>query len=185
MYIKICCFKIESDIPRYVNAVFDGEEVLPKSEVFSKDESAPTEFVIQLDKNPGIYKMVLDCPDSSSEDDGTISISRIYVSVDNVNWKDYRANVINSDGTKLIDASVLPKLLVRSPKQIWNFWFNEIAVLNIEIPKDFDARYPYTTVQDVLDFIQAKLDLFPEGSIRRSIVEAETLEARTRLPALL
>ena len=185
MYIKLCCFKIESDIPRYVNAVFDGEEVLPKSEVLSKDESAPTEFVIQIDKIPGVYKMVLDCPDSSSEDDGTISVARIFVSTDNINWKDYRANLFNSNGTKLIDESVIPKLQVRSPKQVWNFWYNEIVVLNIEIPEDFDTRFPYATVQDILDFMQSRIELFPEGSIRRKIIENEISKSRTNLSLLL
>lgn len=176
MYIKICCFKMDSDTPRYVNAVFDGEEVLPKSEVISKDESAPDEFIIQINKTPGIYKMTVDVPDHSFEDDGTVVLSDLFVSSDGeTDWKDYKINGLNSDSTTLIDPSVRDNMRVKNVKHLWNFWYGDDLVLNIEIPEDLNARFLYHSAAELIAAIQSEIDSLPSGSDRR--IRLETLAA--------
>ena len=181
MHIKLRLFKSNSSISRYINAVLDGEEVLSKTEVVSTDESNPDEFVISTGKiatgkAAGIYKMIVSVPDHSFEDDGAIIFSQLLVSgedVDSDNWKDYLANAVNSDSSNLIDSTVKENLRVRNIKDVWNFWYGDDVVLNVEIPTGFNFRFPHSAVSDSIAFAQSKLDALPDGSVDRAPLEEQ------------
>lgn len=181
MHIKLRLFKLESTISRYINVVLDGEEVLPKTEIVSTDESNPDEFIIQTGKiatgkAAGIYTMIISVPDHSFEDDGAIVLSQLFVSgedEDSENWKDYIVNGSNTDGSSLIGTSVKENRRVRIAKHIWNFWYGDEAVLNIEIPTGFNGRFPHASGSDAISFVQEKIDLLPDGSVDRAPLEEQ------------
>jgi hypothetical protein len=170
MFVKIRCFKTESEVTRFISVACSGVELVAKTEVtaISYDES-PQEIIFQLDKPVGIHEIVVSAPDHDTVGLGAVVVGRIYVSNDGEIWYDLRLNGPNSDGQKFFRDNNEPGS--RSPRYITTLWYGNSKSFHIEIPEAFfpdpnvlDARdrdsyrYQHTDVESSLAFLLTEAD---------------------------
>jgi hypothetical protein len=178
MFVKIRCFKTESEVTRFISVACSGVELVAKTEVtaISYDES-PQEIVFQLDKPVGIHEIVVSAPDHDTVDLGAVVIGRIYVSENGETWYDLRLNGPNSDGQRFFRDSNIPGS--HSPRYITTLWYGASKSFYIEIPKEFPGpdtlndgtrdhhRYLHTDVESSLAFLLAEADNADRSAIWR------------------
>jgi hypothetical protein len=147
-YVKLPFYVTEGTVPRYVSVSFAGETVIPKTEIVSRDIANPDILEFYVNKDFGIYNMVISIPDHSFEEQGAVMLKYFQISPNGVDWYDIVATLgmKNSDQSDVIpldpDVTKRPKMSVAC-----GFWFGDPVDFHIEIPAVWNERYEFPTLE--------------------------------------
>lgn len=155
-YVKLPFYVTEGTVPRYVSVSFDGEIVIPETEIVSRDMRNPSLLTFQVAKEPGIYDMTISIPDHSFEEAGAIILKHFYISPNNVDWYDNTVLGPNSDSSLIMSIS-LEEANAPHLSTLCGFWFGNPVDFKLEVPSDWNDRYHYKTIEDVLAWIDDRL----------------------------
>lgn len=155
-YVKLPFYVSEGTVPRYVSVSFGGETVIPKTEIVSRDMRSPNVLTFQVSKEPGIYDMEISTPDHSFEENGSVILKHFYISPNNTDWYNNTVLGENTDGSSPMTIS-LEECNAPHLSALCGFWFGNPVEFKIEVPADWNKRYPNKTIEDVLAEIDLRL----------------------------
>lgn len=179
-YVKLPFYVTEGTVARYVSVSFDGETVIPKTEIVSRDMRNPDVLTFQVSKEPGIYDMVIDTPDHSFEESGAVVLKHFYISPDNVAWYDNTVLGPNTDGSSVMTIS-LDEANAPHLSALCGFWFGNSVEFNLEVPAVWADRYLHMTIEDVI----AALDKLIANPAMTEETVADLQEKRDKIATLL
>ena len=181
-YVKLPFYVTEGTVPRYVSVSFDGETVIPKTEIISRDMRNPSMLTFQVSKEAGIYDMRISIPDHSFEEMGAIVLKHFYISSNNIDWYDNMVLGTNTDESSVMTID-LEEANAPHLSALCGFWFGNPIDFKLEVPSDWNDRYHHKTIESVI----AELDSFLEDpdldENKRAIIQANRDKISTLLIA--
>jgi hypothetical protein len=153
-YVKLPFYVTEGTVPRYVSVSFDGEEVVSKTEIKSRDIANPDMIEFFVSKEPGIYNMVISVPDHDFGEPGAVVLKHFFIKNEGAEWYEMAYLGINSDQKTILANQ---SETIRAPKfcTIAGFWFGDDITFNMEIPADWNQRYTCHNSTEALAIIEA------------------------------
>lgn len=179
-YVKLPFYVTEGTVARYVSVSFDGEIVIPKTEIVSRDMKNPDVLTFQVSKEPGVYVMEVSIPDHSFEESGAVVLKHFYISPDNDSWYNNMIFGLNSDGTSVITFNK-EDLAAPHLSDFCGFWFGNTSVFKIEIPSDWNERYPNKTIEEAI----SAMDVLLSDTTISEETRAAIQDNRAKLSTLL
>lgn len=179
-YVKLPFYVTEGTVSRYVTVTFDGETVIPKTEIISRDLRNPDMLTFNVTKEPGIYDMKISVVDHSFRENSAVVLKRFYISKDNISWYDSTVVGPNTDESKIMSID-LEEANAPHLSALFGFWFGNSVDFKLEIPEDWESRYRFMTIEDAI----SEIDSFLNNPDLTEDVIAELQANRDKIATLL